>query len=280
LPEGARSFADEQEIYFAAGMDYVAPPRRDSLNPPSKPPFQASDLRGMVHAHTTYSDGAHTLRKMAVAAQKAGYEYFGVTDHSRTAAYAGGLSIESVRKQHREIEALNQELAPFRIFKGIESDILADGSLDYPDDVLDEFDFIIASVHANLKMDEATATARILNAVSHPMTTVLGHPTGRLLLSREGYPLDHKAVIDRCAETGTAIEINANPARLDLDWQWVDYALERGVKIGVHPDAHSIEGMEDTLWGVLVAQKTGLTPETCFNAADAFAFEQRCKKLS
>lgn len=280
LPEAARSFADEQEIYFAAGMDYVAPPRRDSENPSSKPPLQASDLRGMVHAHTTYSDGAHTLRQMAVAAQKAGYEYFGVTDHSRTAAYAGGLSIESVRKQHREIEALNQELAPFRIFKGIESDILADGSLDYPEDVLNEFDFIIASVHANLKMDAATATARILNAVSHPKTTVLGHPTGRLLLSREGYPLDHKAVIDRCAETGTAIEINANPARLDLDWKWVDYALERGVKIGVHPDAHSIEGIEDTFWGVLIAQKTGLTPETCFNAADAVAFEQRCKKSS
>ncbi len=278
LPQGLQTFADEPDVYRAAGMEYVAPPRRDAQQPSSAPPLQLSDLRGMVHAHTTYSDGLHTLRQMALAVKNAGYEYFGVTDHSRTAAYAGGLSIEAVRKQHREIEALNQELAPFRIFKGIESDILADGSLDYPDEVLDEFDFVVASVHANLKMDEATATARILNAVSHPKTTVLGHPTGRLLLSREGYPLDHKAIIDRCAQTGTAIEINANPARLDLDWQWVDYALQRGVKIGIHPDAHSIEGIEDAFWGVEIAQKTGLTPETCFNAADLPAFERLCKR--
>jgi DNA polymerase (family 10) len=273
-----RRFDDEEQIYRAAGMNYVPPPRRDARHLEPIPLMQLARLRGLVHVHTTYSDGAHSLRQMALAAQSAGYEYLGVSDHSRSAAYAGGLSIEAVRRQHQEIDALNDELAPFRIFKGIESDILADGSLDYPDDVLETFDFVIASVHSNLKMDESQATERILRAVSHPRTTILGHPTGRLLLSREGYPLDHRAVIDRCAETNTAIEINANPARLDLDWRWVDYAVEKGVKICIHPDAHSIEGIEDTSWGVAVAQKTALTPENCFNAADASEFERLCKK--
>ena len=174
--------------------------------------------------------------------------------------------VERVRQQHQEIDQLNQELAPFRIFKGIESDILSDGSLDYPPTVLETFDFIVASVHSNLKMDERKATTRVLRAIENPYTTMLGHPTGRLLLRREGYPLDHKAVIDACAKHNVIIEINANPWRLDLDWRWVHYALEQGVQLSINPDAHHTNGYADMRYGVLMGRKGGLTKAMTFNA--------------
>ncbi|MFL0685663.1 MAG: DNA polymerase/3'-5' exonuclease PolX [Algoriphagus aquaeductus] len=228
--------------------------------------LEDSDLKGILHNHSTYSDGKHSLRQMAEHCKALGYEYLGISDHSRTASYAGGLDIEKVLKQHQEIDQLNAELAPFKIFKGIESDILGDGSLDYPTEVLASFDFIVSSVHSILNMDVRRATDRLITAISNPYTTILGHPTGRLLLRREGYPIDHRAVIDACAAHDVVIEINANPWRLDLDWRWVRYAMEQGVKLSINPDAHEMDGYADMKYGVLVGRKGGLSKEMTFNA--------------
>jgi DNA polymerase (family 10) len=228
--------------------------------------LEDADLKGILHNHSTYSDGKHSLRQMAEHCKALGYQYLGISDHSRTASYAGGLEIEKVIKQHQEIDQLNKELAPFRIFKGIESDILGDGSLDYPTEVLASFDFIVSSVHSILNMDQKRATERLIRAISNPYTTILGHPTGRLLLRREGYPIDHKAVIDACAAHQVVIEVNANPWRLDLDWRWVRYAMEQGVKLAINPDAHEMEGYADMKYGVLVGRKGGLTKEMTLNA--------------
>ncbi len=231
--------------------------------------LEHSDLKGILHNHSTYSDGKHSLRQMAEHCKALGYEYLGISDHSRTASYAGGLEIEKVAKQHAEIDALNEELAPFRIFKGIESDILPDGSLDYPTEVLQSFDFIVSSVHSVLNMDLKRATDRLLTAIHNPYTTILGHPTGRLLLRREGYPIDHKAIIDACVEKQVVIEINANPWRLDLDWRWVRYAMEQGVLLAINPDAHEMDGYADMQYGVLIGRKGGLTKELTLNALSA-----------
>ena len=180
--------------------------------------------------------------------------------------YAEGLKPDRVLAQHAEIEILNKKLAPFKIFKGIESDILNDGNLDYSEEVLKSFDFIVASVHSNLKMTEEKATARLLKAIENPYTTILGHPTGRLLLSRPGYPIDHKKIIDACAANGVVIELNAHPYRLDIDWRWIPYCLEKGVKISINPDAHEKSGYHDMYYGTCVARKGMLTKEMCFNS--------------
>jgi DNA polymerase (family 10) len=190
----------------------------------------------------------------------------GICDHSKAAQYAGGLTEEEIEEQHREIDVLNQKLGPFKIFKGIECDILGDGSLDYDESVWKTFDFIVASVHSNLKMTEEKAMSRLLRAIENPYTTILGHPTGRLLLMREGYPVDHKKMIDACAANGVVIEINAHPYRLDLDWRHIDYALNKGVKLSINPDAHHTEGYHDMYFGVCVARKGGLSRDMCFNA--------------
>jgi DNA polymerase (family 10) len=245
--------------------------------------LENSDLKGILHNHSTYSDGKHSLRLMAEHCKALGYDYLGISDHSRTASYAGGLEIEKVAKQHAEIDSLNQELAPFRIFKGIESDILPDGSLDYPTEVLQSFDFIVSSVHSVLNMDLKRATDRLLTAIHNPYTTILGHPTGRLLLRREGYPIDHKAIIDACADKQVVIEINANPWRLDLDWRWVRYAMEQGVLLAINPDAHEMDGYADMQYGVLIGRKGGLTKEMTLNALSskelASYFEGRKAKI-
>ena len=188
-----------------------------------------------------------------------GLEYFVLSDHSKSAFYANGLTEERIRAQHAEIDELNVKLTPFKIFKSIESDILNDGSLDYSNDVLSSFDLVIASIHSNLKMKEDKAMMRLIKAIENPFTTILGHPTGRLLLSRNGYPVDHKKIIDACAANNVVIELNANPSRLDIDWRWIDYCLEKNVLISIDPDAHSIEGFNDTRYGVLAAQKAGVT---------------------
>ena len=245
--------------------------------------LENSDLRGILHNHSTYSDGKHSLRQMAEHCKALGYEYLGISDHSRTASYAGGLDIEKVAKQQAEIDALNQELAPFHIFKGIESDILPDGSLDYPEEVLASFDFIVSSIHSVLTMDIKRATDRLLTAIHNPYTTILGHPTGRLLLRREGYPIDHKAIIDACADKQVVIEINANPWRLDLDWRWIRYAMEKGVLLSINPDAHAMEGYADMQYGVWMGRKGGLTKEMTFNALNgneiAAYFAARKKRI-
>ncbi|QJX49147.1 DNA polymerase/3'-5' exonuclease PolX [Hymenobacter taeanensis] len=266
-------FEQETDIYQKAGLQYVEPELREGLGElalaqAQKLPrlLENEDLRGSVHNHSTYSDGSHSLREMATFLRDQGYEYLGICDHSQAAHYANGLTPERVRQQQREVDELNQELAPFRIFKGIESDILSDGSLDYTPTVLDTFDFVVASVHSNLRMDERKATTRVLRAIENPYTTMLGHPTGRLLLRREGYPLDHKAVIDACAQHNVIIEINANPWRLDLDWRWVHYALDKGVMLSINPDAHHTNGYADMRYGVFMGRKGGLTKEMTFNA--------------
>ncbi|QDA62568.1 DNA polymerase/3'-5' exonuclease PolX [Hymenobacter jejuensis] len=266
-------FYQESAIYQKVGLQYVEPELREGLGElalakDQKLPqlLEESDLKGSLHNHSTYSDGSHSLRQMAEWLRDHGFEYLGICDHSQAAHYANGLSVERVRQQHREIDQLNQELAPFRIFKGIESDILGDGSLDYSPDVLASFDFIVASIHSNLKMDQHRATERLLRAIDNPYTTMLGHPTGRLLLRREGYPIDYKAVIDACAKRNVMIEINANPWRLDLDWRWVHYALEQGVRLSINPDAHHTDGYADMRYGVLMGRKGMLTKEMTFNA--------------
>ena len=261
--------ADEDEVYGAAGLAPVPPPLRDDPHwleaaaRGSLPDLlRTSDLRGTIHNHTTASDGAHSLREMCDAARARGLGYFGVCDHSRSLQIAHGLSVEALRAQVEEVEQLNADYAAegvdFRVFSGSEVDILADGMMDYPDDVLAELDVVVASVHQGFRMTEAEATARVVRAVENPHVDVLGHPTGRLLLRREGYPLDHEAVLDACAAHGVAVELNANPWRLDVDWRYVRAARERGVLVSVNPDAHSTDGLDDTRWGVASAQKGGL----------------------
>ncbi|WP_316800714.1 helix-hairpin-helix domain-containing protein [Pedobacter frigidisoli] len=271
---GNGPFQSELEIYTAAGLSYIEPELREDfdelvLAKEHKLPdlITYKDLKGTLHNHSTWSDGVHTLEEMALYCKnELNLQYLGICDHSKTAVYAKGLNEQRVFAQQQEIDQLNEKLAPFKIFKGIESDILSDGSLDYSDDVLKTFDFVVASVHSNLRMDEAKATARLVKAIENPYTTILGHPTGRLLLSRAGYPIDYKKIIDACAANKVVIEINANPLRLDLDWRWHRYALEKGVLLAINPDAHRTEGFRDMHYGTLVARKGGLGADKCLNA--------------
>ena len=285
-----KDFDSEEEFFSKNNLQFIPAEMREGfgeveLAKENKLPelLQDTDLKGILHNHSTYSDGKHSLRQMAEYCKSLGYEYLGISDHSRTASYAGGLDIEKVMKQQAEVDDLNQELAPFKIFKGIESDILSDGSLDYPTEVLASFDFIVASVHSILNMDVRRATDRLIRAISNPYTTVLGHPTGRLLLRREGYPIDHRAVIDACAANNVVIEINANPWRLDLDWRWIRYAMDQGVKLSINPDAHEMDGYADMKYGVLVGRKGGLTKEMTLNTLSgeeiAAYFAQRKAKI-
>lgn len=238
----------------------------------------ATQIRGILHCHTTSSDGLHSLREMAVYTRDAGYSYLGVTDHSKSAGYARGLQVERVLEQWREIGRLNQELASFRIFKGIESDILGDGRLDYDDEILAGFDFVIASIHSALQMDIRKATTRLIKAIEHPATRILGHATGRLLLARQGYPVDIRKVIDACAQNNVAIEVNANPQRLDLESAHLPYALEKGVWIAINPDAHSCESIHNVRHGVLEARRGGVPASCCLNTLSSAEFEDWCKR--
>jgi DNA polymerase (family 10) len=235
--------------------------------------IQPGDIRGIIHSHSRWSDGANTIEEMARGAIGSGYEYLVISDHSQAAQYAGGLSPDRIKAQHAEIDALNDQLAPFRIFKSIEADILGDGSLDYGPEILKTFDLVIGSVHSNLTMSADKAMERLLRAVSDPYLAILGHPTGRLLLSRAGYPVDHRVLIDACAANGVVLEINAHPRRLDMDWRWVSYALERGVLLSVDPDAHSVSGYADVYYGVMVGQKGGLTKAHNLSSFSLPAFE-------
>jgi DNA polymerase (family 10) len=264
----------ESEIYKLAGISFIEPELREGttefdLAAANKQPelIVYSDLKGTLHNHSTWSDGVHTLEEMALFCRdQLKLEYLGICDHSKSAFYANGLNEIRVAAQQREIDELNTKLHPFHIFKGIESDILYDGSLDYADDVLSTFDFVVASVHSILKMTEEKATERLIKAIENPCTTILGHPTGRLLLSRSGYPIDHKRVIDACAANNVIIEINANPLRLDLDWRWHQYAIEKQVLLSINPDAHRKEGFNDMHYGILVARKGGVSVSNCLNA--------------
>lgn len=279
--ESLKSYSNENEIYQALNWPYIVPELREDWNLDKLKTIdqdnliKLEDIKGTIHNHSTYSDGIHTLKEMAVYCKQLGYEYLGICDHSKSAFYANGLTEDRLLLQHQEIDKLNQELAPFRIFKGIESDILYDGSLDYSDEVLASFDLVVASVHSLLKMTKEKANERLLKAIENPFTTVLGHPTGRLLLAREGYPIDHQLIIDACAANNVIIELNANPLRLDLDWRWIDYALSKNVMISINPDAHRKEGYHDMKYGVNVARKGGLTKNMCFNALSAVEIAEK-----
>lgn len=283
-------FASEEAIYEKAGLPYIVPEMREgagefswSENHTPDQLITWDDLKGILHNHSTYSDGQHSLEQMALFCQELGFEYLGIADHSQTASYAGGLKAEDVFRQHEEIARLNKRFAmanpenPFKILKGIESDILGDGSLDYPDEILSSFDYVVASVHSNLTMTLEKATARLLKAIQNPYTTILGHPTGRLLLSREGYPIDHKVIIDACAAHKVVVEINASPWRLDLDWRWISYCMEKGVLLSINPDAHKKEGYYDMHYGVAVGRKGGLTRDMTFNAFSLAEIEMYLK---
>ena len=263
------NFSSEEEIYTSVNLPYIAPIYREGgwelENPYFSKIIQFNDLKGCLHNHSLYSDGKNSILEMVQQCQQMGYEYFGISDHSKSAFYANGLYEDKIIQQHKEIDALNAQLNNFKIFKSIESDILNDGSLDYNNDVLASFDFIVASIHSNLNMDIDKATNRLIKAIENPYTTMLGHPTGRLLLSREAYPINHKKIIDACATNKVIIEINANPWRLDIDWTWIQYCMEKGVMLSINPDAHVIDGIYDMYYGTLVAQKGGLTKEMCFN---------------
>jgi DNA polymerase (family 10) len=242
--------------------------------------IQKEDIKGIIHSHSTWSDGSHTIEEMAEAAISSGYEYLVISDHSQSAFYAQGLSIDRVLEQHKLIDQLNEKYKPFKIFKSIESDILNDGKLDYPDEILSKFDLVIASVHSNLKMNEEKSMLRLLTAVKNPYTTILGHPTGRLLLSRPGYPIDLESLTDACAKHNVVIELNAHPRRLDLDWRFIETARSKNILISIDPDAHMIEGFDDIKYGVKVAQKAGLQKEenlSSFSLEEMLTFLEKQK---
>ena len=272
----SKTFSSEEEIYEAANLQFVLPELREGLNEIEMAEkkiipvlIEPKQIKGVVHAHSTWSDGNNSVEEMARYCMKLGYEYLCMSDHSRSATYAKGLSVERVLQQHEEIDALNKKLSPFKIFKGIESDILGDGSLDYDDEILSQFDFVIASIHQNFKMSEEKATERLIRAIENPFTTILGHPTGRLLLSRPGYPINHEKIIEATARCNVMIEINAHPWRLDLDWRWIQHAMEKNVSISINPDAHNLAGVHDIHYGTLAARKGMLTPEKTFNTKNA-----------
>jgi DNA polymerase (family X) len=264
----------EEDIYAVLGLPYIAPELRETgkeveLALQGKLPklVTQGDLRGVLHAHTTESDGSDSLEDMAEAARQRGYDYLGLTDHSQTAHYAGGLTIEEVAAQQRAIERLNKRYgASFHVFKGIESDILGDGSLDYPQEILASFDLVIASIHSKFRMSRTEQTERIIKAVENPYTTVLGHVTGRQLLRRPGYEVDMERVLKACAQHEVAIEINAHPWRLDMDWRWCERALELGCMFSINPDAHSTKEIDNIKWGVLMARKGAVPKERILNA--------------
>jgi len=264
----------ETLIYAQAGLPFVVPEMREddfafrwaARHQPHEL-VTWNDLRGTLHNHSTWSDGKQSVADMANYCRELGLTYFGIADHSQTATYANGLDASRVRAQQAEIDALNAGYnGAFRIFKGIESDILGDGSLDYDRETLASFDYVVASIHQTLTMTLEKATTRLIRAIENPYTTILGHPTGRLLLAREGYPIDHRAVIDACAQHNVVLEINASPYRLDIDWRWIDYAMERGVMLSINPDAHDFAGLLDMHYGVAVGRKGGLTKAMTFNA--------------
>ena len=277
----SKSYLTEEEIFETASINFIPAFQREkasiidaALEHSLKQVIQPNNIKGIIHSHSTWSDGMNTLDEMAKAAMDRGLEYLVISDHSKTAAYAQGLQIDRVLAQHAQIDEINLQLAPFKIFKSIESDILGDGSLDYENEILQKFDLVIASIHSNLKMTEEKAMMRLLNAIENPFTSILGHMTGRLLLSRNGYAVDHKKIIEACAANHVVIELNAHPRRLDIDWRWIDYALEKNVLISINPDAHSIEGFDDCRYGILVAQKAGLTKEKNLSSFSLTEFEK------
>jgi DNA polymerase (family X) len=264
---------DEETFYQALGLSYIPPELREgngeietAANGVTPALVSQSDLKGFLHCHTSYSDGSNTVEELALACKNAGYEYLGVTDHSQAAAYAGGLRPDDLARQADEIDEVNEKLTDFRVLKGIEADILQDGRVDYEERILERLDFVIASVHSRFNMGEKDMTRRMLTAMDNPYLTIIGHPTGRLLLSRDPYPVDLEAVIEKAAATGVALEINADPHRLDLDWRVLRQARDEGAAISIGADAHSVAGLSYVEYGINMARKGWLGPKDILNA--------------
>jgi len=276
---------NEKEIFEQAQIQYIAPYLRENesvIEVAEKHQIpqviEPGDIKGIIHCHSNWSDGVNTLEQLAKACIKSGKEYLVISDHSKAASYAQGLNESQIKEQHLLVDELNEKLNPFKIFKSIESDILNDGSLDYSNSVLSTFDLVIASVHSNLKMNEDKAMMRLLKAIENPYTTILGHMTGRLLLSRKGFPVDYKKIIDACVANNVVIEINAHPRRLDMRWQWISYALSKNVLLSIDPDAHSIPEFDNTRYGVLVAQKAMVTKRNNLSSFTLNEFENFLKR--
>jgi DNA polymerase (family X) len=267
---------DETEFYAHLGLDYIPPELREDWGEIEAARKNAlprlveeRELRGTFHLHTLMSDGTPTLSQWVQAAQAKGYRYLGISDHSQSASYAGGLKADQLNRQEEEIRKINERQSRVHLFWGIESDILPDGSLDYSEKELARFDFVIASIHSKFNLSEAEMTRRIIRAVENPFTTMLGHPTGRLLLARDPYPVDMEAVLQAAAARGVLIELNANPHRLDLDWRLMKRAKELGIQVVINPDAHHLEGLDDVACGIGIARKGWLTREDVFNTWEA-----------
>ncbi len=285
-PENLVPCREEREIYAALGLDYIEPELREDTGEIEAAAqhqlpalIQESDLKGVLHAHSTWSDGHNTIREMAEACLQRGFTYLGLTDHSKAAAYAGGLNEDALMRQRAEIEQLNAEYqGRIQIFRGIECDILRDGTLDLADEVLAALDFVVVSIHSQFNLSREEQTRRMLRAIANPYVDIVGHPTGRLLLGREGYELDMEAVIDAAAEHGVCIEINAHPSRLDLDWRYLRLARDKGIKIPINPDAHAIDGIDVMRYGVGIARKGWLRASDVLNTlsvAEIQAFFRR-----
>jgi len=277
---GERLPADsEAALYRALGLAYVEPELREGAGEIEAAErgtlprlVTDADLRGLLHVHTTASDGRDSLEAMAAAVRDAGYRYVAFTDHSKSAGYAGGLTEDRVRTQAEEIRSLRARMPGLRIFHGTEADILSDGSIDYGDDFLDRFDLVVASVHSRFGLSAAEQTARLVKAVGNPRVSVLGHPTGRLLLGREGLSADMEAVFEAAARSGCALEINGSPHRLDLDWRLARSAIAKGIPLAIDPDAHSVAALGDAAFGVGMARKAWAEPRSILNAREPQEF--------
>ena len=276
---------EEADLYRALGLDFIPPELRENCGEfeaaeSGKLPrlIELENLRGTFHCHTTGSDGYNSLEEMVVAAQELGLEYIGIADHSRSSVQAHGLDAARLKVQQAQIRKLQSTLSDIRIFSGIECDILRDGSLDFGDEILAELDFVVASVHSTFNLSEAEMTKRVIRAISNPFVTMLAHPTGRLLLKREGYAIDIPAVLDAAAETGTWIELNAAPKRLDLDWRWWPLATEKGVRCVINPDAHRTARLQDLWFGIGAARKGWLTKEDVVNCLPVTKIEKELKR--
>jgi DNA polymerase (family 10) len=283
--QGIPTVRDEVELYRALGLDFVPPELRENCGEieaaeEGRLPdlIEASNLRGCFHCHTSASDGRNSLEEMAAAAQELGLQYLGIADHSRSSVQAGGLDEARLRVQMAKIRQLNQSFEAFRLFAGVECDILRDGSLDFPDELLGQLDYVVASVHSAHQIPEAEMTKRVIRAISNPYVTMLAHPTGRLLLRREPYALDIPAVIQAASETGTWIELNAAPKRLDLDWRWWPLAKEKGVKCVINPDAHGVEKLQELWFGVGIARKGWLTKNDVVNTQPLGKIERELQR--
>ncbi|MCX7983315.1 MAG: DNA polymerase/3'-5' exonuclease PolX [Bacteroidetes bacterium] len=261
----------EDDIYKSLGLHPIPPELRENMGEIEEAEtgipklISEQDIRGAFHCHTTYSDGSLTPEELCEAAKAKHWKFIGIADHTKSAAYANGMSIETAKRQIEHVRKLSTTLTNFTIFLGVECDILPDGSLDFPDSLLQEYDYVVVSIHSKFKMTETEATERIINALQNRYSTILGHPTGRLLLEREGYPINLKVVIDVAAKLQKVIEINSHPKRLDLDWRWIRYAKQHGVKLCISPDAHNAEGLNDTYYGVGIARKGWLEPRDILN---------------